>query len=207
MLKTLLPALAALPLFAQFDRIELRFEGMGCASCIESMPARIKRMRGVEEVSVDAAASILKIRLAESNRVRLEQVRDAIQQDGTKVKSAGVVLRGAVTRQDGKWTVQPLEGGASYVLEGGGPWSEGKRYRIEGNIADPAPGALLRVTSMAARAQTEPRPREAFGSGDEPERTETEARLSGSAPRTPLEALNSQTGFRGAVFRHHGASA
>lgn len=145
MLKTVLPVLFSIPLFAQLDSIELRFEGMGCASCIESMPARIKRMRGVTEVSVDAAASILKVRLAETNRVRLEQVRDAIQQDGTKVKSAAVTLRGVVAQQDGKWSVQPFEGGAAYVLEGAGPWTAGKRYRLAGTIADPAPGAVLRV--------------------------------------------------------------
>lgn len=146
-LKTALAALAAIPLFAQFDSIELRFEGMGCTSCIESMPARIKRMRGVEDVSVDAAASILKVRLAETNRVRLEQIRDAIQQDGTKVKSASVTVHGTVLQQEGKWIIRPFEGGATYLLEGAGPWTAAKRYRVTGNIVDPAPGAVLRVTS------------------------------------------------------------
>lgn len=142
--------LAAAPLLAQFDSIELAFEGVGCASCIESMPPRIKRMRGVEEVSVDAPASRLKVRLAASNRVRLEQVRDVIQQDGTKVRSAEVTARGTVSRQDGKWMFQPVPGGASYVLEGGSRWTEGGSYRVSGLISSPAPGAVLRVKTSEA---------------------------------------------------------
>ena len=141
---------AAIPGLAQFESMELRFEGMGCASCVESMPARVKRMRGVEEASVDPVSSKLRIRLAESNRVRLEQVRDAIQQDGTKVRSAAVTARGAVSRRDGKWMFQPVEGGASFELRGAGEWAEGKRFRVTGEIADPAPGAVLHVNSSAA---------------------------------------------------------
>ncbi len=144
-------AVLCVPAFGQFESIELRFEGVGCASCIESMPARVKRMRGVESADVDAAKGTLSIRLGSTNRVRLDQVRDAIQQDGTKVKSARVLLRGAVSREAGKWTVQPVEGGARYAIEGpsGAAWKEGAAYRIEGEIESPAPGATLKAVSAA----------------------------------------------------------
>lgn len=125
----------------------MKFEGVGCASCIESLPPRIRRMRGVEDVSVDAASSVLKVRLAESNRVRLEQVRDAIQQDGTKVTAAAVTLRGTVTPREGKLVIEPAEGGAAYVLESKGvEWAPGRRYRVTGTMGAPAPGAVLRVS-------------------------------------------------------------
>jgi cation transport ATPase len=145
-----LAILLATPAFPQFESIQLKFEGMGCASCVESMPARLARMRGVEKASVDAASSLLTIRLAASNRVRLEQVRDAVQQDGTKVRSASVVLRGAVYNRGGVWMIEPVEAGAAYRLAGTLEWTEGKRYRVSGAISEPAPGAVLQVRSAEA---------------------------------------------------------
>src|SRR5262249_34718168 len=103
----LLFAVAALPGWAQFRSIEVTFEGIGCASCMESLPGRMQRLRGVESATVDAPRGVLKIRLAEQNRVRLEQVRDMIEQDGTKTKAATVEVKGELAQVDGKWVLQP----------------------------------------------------------------------------------------------------
>lgn len=109
----------ALPVCAQFRSIVVTFEGIGCASCIESMPARMQRFRGVESATVDAEKGTLTIKLAAANRVRLEQVRDAIQQDGTKVRKARVEAAGVIAKEGGAWTLR-LEGppATSYTLEG-----------------------------------------------------------------------------------------
>ena len=109
--------LGALPCAAQFRSIEITFQGIGCVSCIESMPERLQRLRGVEKVTVDVKSSTLKIRLAEQNRVRLEQVRDMIEQDGTKTKNAVVQIKGELTQQDGKWKLQAAGVSASYSVE------------------------------------------------------------------------------------------
>jgi len=98
----LLPAAA----LAQFQWIEITFDGVGCASCVESLPARMQRMRGVESAKVDAAKGTLQVRLAAENRVRVEQVRDAIEQDGTKVRRAVVSIRGVVAGEGGAWTLK-----------------------------------------------------------------------------------------------------
>ncbi len=113
--------LAALPALAQVRSIEVTFEGMGCASCIESMPARMKRMRGVESAAVEG--NVLKITLAAENRVRIEQVRDAIEQDGTKARKAVSVLKGEVAREGEKWVLRI--GGATYPLKSQGAMKEG----------------------------------------------------------------------------------
>ena len=123
--------LLALPAFGQFRSIEITFEGMGCASCIESMPARMKRMRGVESATVEG--NILKMTLAEQNRVKIEQVRDAIEQDGTKTKRASVVVMGELRREGDQWLLKTP--GSSYKLEYSGALSEGAhlvRGEIEG---------------------------------------------------------------------------
>lgn len=107
-----LPAGAAV---AQFSFIELRFEGVGCAPCIESMPERMKRLRGVESASVDAAKGLLTVKLAQQNRVRVEQIRDAIEQDGTKARSATVQIRG---KADADRMLSAQGVSAQYRLEG-----------------------------------------------------------------------------------------
>ena len=109
--------LLAAPCLAQFRSMEITFEGIGCASCMESLPARVQRLRGVESATVDAQRGVLKVQLAEQNRVRLEQVRDMIEQDGTKVKTASISVKGDLARVDGKWVLQPPSLPTSYEVE------------------------------------------------------------------------------------------
>src|SRR5262245_19485790 len=113
--------LLTVPSWAQFRSMEITFEGSGCASCMESLPTRIQRLRGVESSTVDAQRGVLKIRLAEQNRVRLEQVRDMIEQDGTKVKSATIAVKGELAKVDGKWVLQPPALPSSYEVDAASP--------------------------------------------------------------------------------------
>lgn len=99
MSRVLLPLLLlALSASAQIHTIDMTFEGVGCVPCVESMPARAQRIRGVESAKVDAAKGILSVQLAATNRVRVEQIRDIIEQDGTKAKSAVVSVSGTLER-------------------------------------------------------------------------------------------------------------
>jgi copper chaperone CopZ len=111
----------ASPLSAQFRSIEITFEGIGCSSCMESLPGRLERLRGVESVKVDPQSAVVKIQLAEQNRVRLEQVRDMIEQDGTKARKAIVAVKGELAQVDGKWVLQPPSLPSSYEIEAASP--------------------------------------------------------------------------------------
>ena len=128
----LLTVAAALPALAQFRSIEITFTGIGCVSCIESLPGRIGRMRGVESATVDAQHGVLKIQLAEQNRVRLEQVRDAIEQDGTKTRTAAVRVLGELAQVEGKWVLQPA--GVSSNYEVVGATTGAGKYVVEGDV-------------------------------------------------------------------------
>lgn len=144
----LLTLMAALPCAAQFLSIEIGFQGIGCASCIESLPERMKRLRGVESVTVDAASATLKLQLAEQNRVRLEQVRDMIEQDGTKVKRATVRVKGDLTHRDGKWMLQPSGLPVSYEVAGKDSDLEPGTKVIAGEVADlhpPSGNLVIRI--------------------------------------------------------------
>lgn len=114
---------AAGSLAAQLRSVELSFTGIECASCVESMPARIQRMRGVESAKVDAARQVLTVKLAAQNRVKLEQIRDAIEQDGTKAREAAVVVEGTLIEDNGHWLLKLPVPGVQFelALDGGPP--------------------------------------------------------------------------------------
>jgi hypothetical protein len=131
----LLSLVAVWPCLAQFQAMEIGFEGIGCASCLESLPARIQRMRGVESATVDAERGILKVQLAAENRVRVEQVRDMIEQDGTKAKKAAVQVKGELSQVEGRWVLRLTGIDASYEVGGAVPASGAGTYVVTGDIA------------------------------------------------------------------------
>ena len=118
---------------AQFLSMEITFQGVGCVSCAESLPERVRRIRGVESAAVDVEKGILKIALAHENRVRIEQVRDMIEQDGTKAKTAAVKVQGELSRNGDRWILQPPSLPVAYEVRGAAPSKPGT-YVISGAI-------------------------------------------------------------------------
>jgi cation transport ATPase len=119
--------LGALAASAQFRAIDVSFQGTGCVTCTGTLPERVRRLRGVESAEVDAAAQVLKVRLAAQNRVRVEQVRDFVEQDGTKATKATVAATGVISKDGDHW-----------VLE-----LPAARYRLEAAGAAIAPGPCV----------------------------------------------------------------
>jgi hypothetical protein len=123
------------------------------------MPERVQRVRGVEASSVDTDRSVLNIQLAAENRVRLEQLRDLIEQDGTRATSALVQLRGDIDRTGDEWTIVPAGVRSTYRLAPRDTLVPGPSL-VRGTIADlhPQDGRLtIEVTSLQKTAST-PRP-------------------------------------------------
>ncbi len=108
--------LAVIPCWAQLRSVDLAFTGIECASCLDSLPARLQRMRGVESVKVDAVKQVLAIRLAAQNRIRLEQIRDAIEQDGTKARQAELIAEGTLAEDGGAWLLKLPNGGSVFEV-------------------------------------------------------------------------------------------
>lgn len=124
---------------AEFRLIELSFGGIDCASCAEFVQGKLARARGVESVTVDRAAGMVTVKLAPDNKVRLDQVRDFVQQSGFTPKDAHVRVRGAVASQDGGWVLRLPETGQTYRLKltANQPPAEGKAVVVDGRIAAP----------------------------------------------------------------------
>jgi hypothetical protein len=111
----------------------------------------VQRLRGVESATVDAQRGILKIQLAEQNRVRLEQVRDMIEQDGIKTKAATVRVKGELAQVDGKWVLQPPSLPASYEVAATSPAAG--TVTITGEVANMRPDngrLLIKASSLSA---------------------------------------------------------
>jgi hypothetical protein len=78
----------------------------------------MKRVRGVESAHVNSQESTLELQLAPQNRVRLEQIRDFIEQDGTKATRAVVRVNGEVEKLGDRWMLRPPGVSTSYEITG-----------------------------------------------------------------------------------------
>ncbi len=150
-LALLLLIVCANPSPAQFRSVSIAVRGVGCASCMESLPERLRRVRGVESAEVNENKDTVTLRLAARNRVRLEQIRDFIEQDGTKAVKATVEVSGAVTRTEGVWILDPAGLNTQYQLEGTQPDLIPGTKIVQGDVPDlhPASGRVtIRVSRM-----------------------------------------------------------
>jgi cation transport ATPase len=147
-MKILFLTLASLG-FAQVQRIEMTFEGVNCVPCVESMPARAMRIRGVASAKADAAKGVLSVELAPQNRVRVEQIRDLIQQDGTKAVSAAVEVSGTVEKgESGTLLLRIPQHPTPLELKSATIYEAGATVRVRGVIADLKRNPLLLVVSV-----------------------------------------------------------
>lgn len=136
--------------FAQLQRIEMSFEGVNCVPCVESMPARAMRIRGVASAKADAEKGVLSLQLAPQNRVRVEQIRDLIQQDGTKALRAVVEITGKVEKgESGSWLLRVPQHPAPLELKSAKSYEAGATVTVRGAIDDfkRSPLLLLVVAS------------------------------------------------------------
>jgi copper chaperone CopZ len=148
---------AALCASAEFRRVEVDFEGTGCVSCAESLPGRLGRVRGVEDVKVDLDRSRVAIQLAAENKVRLGPLLARITQDGTKIRRVETVVRGKIAHEGSAWNFQPSGLTETYHLrpaEGAArlnPQDE-MLYEIAGAVSGIEPGAepILEAQSIEA---------------------------------------------------------
>jgi len=155
----LLILILALSLRAEFLRIEVAFEDIGCASCLESLEGRLKRVRGVEQADIDPAKGLAKLRLTRGNRVRLTLLLGRITQDGTKVLRTHVEARGTITISQPEFLFQPADLSQSYRLKLPAQikrsFEAGVIYRIAGTVPQSGPSGepVIEAESVLAEAE------------------------------------------------------
>jgi copper chaperone CopZ len=139
----LLLAITAGLMRGEFLRVEVFMRDMSCESCSESLGSALKRLRGVENVTVDFKAGTVAVKLAPQNRVGVEQVWDAIKRVGFTPGETKVVVRGTVS---GKKLDVP-EVGKAFEIDGS--VTEGEGVQLKGTIApppDPRTPIRIRIT-------------------------------------------------------------
>lgn len=119
-------AVVATPLPAEFLSFEVEFEDSGCIPCTQSLETRLGRTRGVEKVTVDLGAKLIRLELGAGNRVRLGPLRARISQDGTKIRGISFEAIGDVSENQFTPTglthalplAKPLDDMDSVLIEG-----------------------------------------------------------------------------------------
>ena len=98
----LLLAMMAAPLCAEFLTVRMEVSNMDCATCVQSLEMGLKRIRGVEKVTVGPQNSVDFV-LQAGNKVTLERLRDAIKGVGFTPGTAHVVAKGKALTSEGQW--------------------------------------------------------------------------------------------------------
>lgn len=103
---------------AEFLDLRIHLELTDCVSCAESLQGRLERMRGVEAVELDLAASSVHLVLAPGNKVRMGPLRARVTQDGTKIAGIEAVCRCEIIDADGSPAVRPVDLTQALALAG-----------------------------------------------------------------------------------------
>jgi copper chaperone CopZ len=149
---------AALPLSAEFLRIDVAFEDIGCASCIESLEGRLARVRGVERVEIDAKRGVATLHLAAKNHVRLRPLLSRITQDGTKVARIDVIALGSI--QTGSIETGSIETTTAGFLFQPSGLTQAYRLKFEAKAikGQPRSGATYKVRGEVSRVEPGAKP-------------------------------------------------
>jgi copper chaperone CopZ len=124
----------------EFLRVEVFMRDMSCESCSESLGSSLKRLRGVENATVDFKAGTVALELAPANRVGLDQVWDAIKRVGFTPGETKIVVRGTVRGKK----IEVPEIGKAFEIEGSA--AEGEGVQLKGTTAPPPdPGTPVRI--------------------------------------------------------------
>jgi len=117
--KFALALLAAFPACAELKLLRVEFEPSDCATCTQSLPERLGRIRGVTSARLsEGKPPSLNVEFAAGNRVRIGRVREAIEQDGTKWVKARVEASGLCEKQGEGWVLKLFDGDAGAPVKG-----------------------------------------------------------------------------------------
>jgi copper chaperone CopZ len=136
----------SVPLLAEFRQVEIKVSGLDCASCAESLPKVLARMRGVESAAMDDKAGLVTVKLKTGNKVALEDLRDKLKQAGYTPGDARIHATGALVSEEGKWRFQPAGLSRSYAVALPDAWKPAADQAVE--VDGTASADLLKVTQI-----------------------------------------------------------
>jgi hypothetical protein len=132
------------PALGQLREVTIELRPTDCVTCMESLPERMKRVRGVAGAEMQEAPARVLVRLEADNRVRLTRLLDVVLQDGTGIARVALRAAGEVF-DEGGWRFRVLAGDRALRWRGAAPAKAGRAV-VSGQIA--APFEAIEVESV-----------------------------------------------------------
>jgi copper chaperone CopZ len=101
---------------AEYKRVELKILGMDCATCAHGVRVGVQKIAGVESVELSLERAEADIKLADGNRIPLDQFRRVVKGNGFAPKQARVTVRGTVREIAGRLVLEVSGPGTSLVI-------------------------------------------------------------------------------------------
>ena len=86
--------LAAVPLHAEYLRIQIKVLGLDCDLCARGVSASIQRMAGVKSVEISLKNGTVEIVLLPGNSLKMSEIRKRIRDNGFRAMDATVTAAG-----------------------------------------------------------------------------------------------------------------
>ena len=141
----LLQAAIAIPCQGEFLRIEMRYGGMSCASCLRSVRSSFARHRAVAKVDVPVDRPAVRLELKPGNAMTLAEVRDILKSVGFTPEEAVIAAAGKIDNN----AFEPSLLATRFALEEPAP--DAASVVVEGIVPAGAASETLRVTAVKKR--------------------------------------------------------
>ncbi len=151
-MRRLILFLLVVPLLAEAQLLEVKqtIYGMDCAPCARGVEASIKRLDGVQSVTISLNNGTAEIRLTPHNRQTLGDIRQRISDNGFTAKGAQVKLSGVVREKEGKLVIE-TESGEVYALQ-----QSAEAKNLLEQIRKAKAGKPITVAGVIAEAKSSP---------------------------------------------------
>jgi copper chaperone CopZ len=137
--------IAAIPLHGELLRVEQRYGGMECLSCVRAVESGIKRLRGVESVEAHPKSGVVNVALIAGNRVKLADIRDAVKATGFTPGAASIRAQGQLEEK------RFVTGQETFELAGKPHELPAGEAMVEGDVPASGAGEPLRLQIRSAR--------------------------------------------------------
>ncbi|MEP2774037.1 MAG: heavy metal-associated domain-containing protein [Fulvivirga sp.] len=130
---------------AQLIKVDQEVFGMDCAPCAYGLERGLKKMDGLESVTVSLNDGKAYLKLGSDNELTLQKIQEVVKSNGFSARNAEVTLKGEMLKEGNEWTIKVNE--ETFIVSDDTPsdiltkLNPGK-IRIKGWVKDEEDGQL-----------------------------------------------------------------
>jgi copper chaperone CopZ len=91
---------------AQLIKVDQEVFGMDCAPCAYGLERGLKKMDGLESVTVSLNDGKAYLKLASDNELTLQKIQKEVKNNGFSAKNAEVTLKGELLKEGNEWIIK-----------------------------------------------------------------------------------------------------